>query len=93
MLSKLNSSIKEATVLLEGYQLDRAPILVEKLFLDLSRVYIKYTRERSEDPEMYAVLYESLINILKMFLSFLVLMVLILKEHNLMEILLLQIQL
>ncbi len=66
MLSRLNSTIKEITEVMDKYEIDKAPPLVEKLFLDLSRVYIKYTRERAEDPVLYKIIYDSITDILKM---------------------------
>lgn len=66
ILSRLNSTIKECTELLDKYELDKAPVLIERLFLDFSRVYIKYTRDRAEEPELYKVIYDVLIEILKM---------------------------
>lgn len=66
ILSRLNSTIKEATKQLDNYQLDIGPQLVEKLFLDLSREYIKYTRERVNEKEVFRIIYEVLIENLKM---------------------------
>jgi len=66
ILSRLNSTIKECTEILDNYKLDEAPILVEKLFLDFSRIYIKYTRDRAEDPLLYKIIYDTLMDILKM---------------------------
>ncbi|MFH1365421.1 MAG: isoleucine--tRNA ligase [archaeon] len=66
ILSRLNLTIKECTEILDNYELDKAPILVEKLFLDLSRVYIKYTRDRAEDPLLYKIIYDVLLEVLKM---------------------------
>ena len=64
ILSRLNSTIEKATGLLDNYQLDVAPKLVEELFLDLSRRYIQFTRGRKD--EVFEIIYETLINILKM---------------------------
>ena len=66
MLSRLNSTIKKVTELLDDNQFDRGPILVENLFLDLSRKYIQYTRTRTGDQTVFRVIYEVLINVLKM---------------------------
>lgn len=66
ILSRLNSTIKECTKMMDEYKLDESPILVEKLFLDLSRIYVKYTRDRVEDPALYKIIYDVLIEILKM---------------------------
>jgi len=66
IFSRLNSTIKQCTELLDDYKLDNAPKLIEKLFLDLSRKYIRFTRER-KDPVVFKVIYENLLNILQMF--------------------------
>ncbi|MDP2908995.1 MAG: isoleucine--tRNA ligase [Nanoarchaeota archaeon] len=67
ILSRLNSTIKECTELLDNYSLDGAPILAEQLFLDLSRKYIQYTRHRTENKEIFRIIFEVLLNTLKMF--------------------------
>ncbi len=67
VLSRLNSTIKKATELLDDYRLDLAPQLVEQLFLDLSRKYIQFTRERNNNGEVFKIIFEVLFNILKMF--------------------------
>jgi len=67
ILSKLNSTIKKATGLLDDYRLDLAPQLVEQLFLDLSRKYIQFTRERNNNGEVFKIIFEVLFKILKMF--------------------------
>ncbi len=67
ILSRLNSTIKKVTELLDNYRLDQAPQLVEQLFLDLSRKYIRFTRGRNNDEEVFKIIFEVLFNILKMF--------------------------
>ncbi|MDD5253559.1 MAG: isoleucine--tRNA ligase [Candidatus Nanoarchaeia archaeon] len=67
IISKTNSIIKKVTEAMENYELDKAPLLVEELYLDLSRTYIKLTRDRSESVEVLKTIYDSLMNILKMF--------------------------
>jgi len=71
MLSKLNSTMKYITELFENYNLDKTITEIEKLFLDLSRVYIKITRDKSNDDEtrglVLQVVSEVYIKILKMF--------------------------
>ncbi|MBM3199724.1 isoleucine--tRNA ligase [Candidatus Woesearchaeota archaeon] len=67
MLSRLNSTIKECTELLDEYWLDKSPHLVSKLFLDLSRGYIQYTRHRTADKTVFKIIYETLLSTLKMF--------------------------
>jgi len=66
ILSRLNSTIKEITELLDDNQFDKAPILVEKLFLDLSRKYIKFIRGRTDDTGVFKIIFEVLLNTLKM---------------------------
>jgi len=66
ILSRLNSTIKDVTKLLDTYQLDLAPQLVERLFLDLSREYIKYTRERVNKGDIFKIIYDVLIEVVKM---------------------------
>jgi isoleucyl-tRNA synthetase len=65
ILSRLNNTIKKVTELYEFYDLDKIPAELEKLFLDLSRKYMQYTREKiHEDPKLvlstiYKVLFET----------------------------------
>tara|TARA_Y100000310_G_scaffold171786_1_gene171950 strand:+ start:5730 stop:8570 length:2841 start_codon:yes stop_codon:yes gene_type:complete len=66
VLSRLHSSIKKVTNLFETYNFDKTITELEKLFLDVSRVYIKIVRDK-EDKEVYEVLKEVYINCLKMF--------------------------
>ena len=67
ILSRLNSTIKKATELLDNYRLDLAPQLIEQLFLDLSRKYIQFTRERNNNEDVFKIIFEVLFNTLKMF--------------------------
>ena len=62
----VHRKLTKSTNLLDNYKLDRAPILVNQLFLDLSRKYIKITRDRSNEKELFEVIFETLLNILKM---------------------------
>ncbi|MEK6844990.1 MAG: isoleucine--tRNA ligase, partial [Nanoarchaeota archaeon] len=70
IISRENSTIKKVTELMEDYKIDEIIGEIEKLFLDLSRIYIKLTREKAAGKEAGIVLnsvekvYE---NILKMF--------------------------
>ncbi|MBW3001904.1 isoleucine--tRNA ligase [Candidatus Woesearchaeota archaeon] len=73
MLSRLNSTIKQVTDLFEVYQIDKTITLIEKLFLDLSRMYIQLTRDKAsvgtpEEKEvvLYTV-YQVLFETIKMF--------------------------
>ncbi len=69
IFSKLNSTIKKATELFEDYKLNEVPLLVEDLFLKLSRTYIQLTREKSntEKKVVLYTIYNTLIEILKIF--------------------------
>ena len=70
IFSKLNSTIRKATKTFDEYKLNEIPLLIEDLFLKLSRTYIQLTRDKSagEDKKvvLYAV-YSVLIETLKMF--------------------------
>ena len=67
MLSRLNSTICRVTELFEDYELDKTIGEIEKLFLDLSRVYIRFTRERSDEKIVYETLEKVYSTCLKMF--------------------------
>ncbi|MBI2660377.1 class I tRNA ligase family protein, partial [Candidatus Woesearchaeota archaeon] len=47
IFSKLNSAIKKATEVFDGYRLNESPWVAEELFLELSRTYIQLTRDKS----------------------------------------------
>lgn len=47
MLSRLHSTIEKVTSLFNEYRLNEVPLVVESLFLDLSRVYVQMTREKA----------------------------------------------
>jgi isoleucyl-tRNA synthetase len=66
ILSRLNSTINQTTENMDKFYLDKAPKLVEDLFLDLSRRYIQLTRDRTNEKEVFEVIFEVLINSLKM---------------------------
>ncbi|MBI2628693.1 isoleucine--tRNA ligase [Candidatus Pacearchaeota archaeon] len=52
ILSRKNSTIRKITELMEEYKIDEIIPEIEKLFLDLSRIYIKMTREKiNSNPE------------------------------------------
>ena len=57
IISRKNSAIKKVTKLLEEYKIDETIKEIEDLYLDLSRVYIKLTREKSISDEAGKVLY------------------------------------
>jgi|TARA_B100001971_G_scaffold197432_1_gene206103 isoleucyl-tRNA synthetase len=71
ILSRLNSTIEEVTALFESYQLDKLIGKIEGLFLDLSRVYIKITRDKANDEKTKQIVFDSIfevyLNCLRMF--------------------------
>ncbi|MBW2993998.1 isoleucine--tRNA ligase, partial [Candidatus Woesearchaeota archaeon] len=81
ILSRLNTTIKTVTALFENYKIDQTITHIEKLFLDLSRVYIQLVREKSsigtpEEKEvvlhtLYTVLFETMkmFNVIAPFIS------------------------
>lgn len=68
ILSRLNNTIKKVTELYEFYELDKIPVEIENLFLDLSRNYMQYTRDKiHEKPELViSTIYKVLIETIKM---------------------------
>jgi len=73
MLSRLHSTIKQVTDLFEVYQIDKTITLIEKLFLDLSRIYIQLTRDKAsigkpeEKETVLYIVYQALFETIKMF--------------------------
>jgi len=73
ILSRLNSTIQKATYLFEHYQLNEIPLVIEDLFLDLSRQYIQLIREKissgSEKEKKLVIytIYQTLMNSLILF--------------------------
>ena len=73
ILSKLNSTIKKVTALMEGYQIDQAIAPLEELFLELSRTYIQMVRDKSslgseeEKQVVIYTIYKTLLEFCKMF--------------------------
>jgi isoleucyl-tRNA synthetase len=70
--SKLNSTIGKVTKCFNEYLLNQAPLLVEELFLELSRTYIQLIRDKisKDENSKKAVLlctYNALMDILKLF--------------------------
>ncbi len=60
IISKKNSAIKKATKLYDQYRINEVPLVIEELFLELSRTYIQLVREKSamgSDKEKQTVLY------------------------------------
>ena len=68
ILSRLNKTIKQVSENYEFYNLDKVPSLLEDLFLELSREYIKATREKiNQNPEVVlTVIFKVLFETLKM---------------------------
>jgi len=73
ILSKLNNTIEKVTNLFNLFKLNEIPLLVEELYLDLSRTYIQLVREKSslgtkEEKEAVAyTLYKVMVECLKLF--------------------------
>lgn len=73
MLSKLNSSIKELTAMMDNYNLDEVPWTVEELFLELSRTYVQLVRDKlaggteDEKNSVLYTIYNVMIETLKLF--------------------------
>lgn len=66
ILSRLNSTIEEVTQLFEEYKVDETITKLESLFLELSRSYIQYTREKEREIVLYTT-YEVLKKLVQMF--------------------------
>ncbi len=66
ILSRLNSTMKEVTTLLNEYRIDEISQLLENLFLDLSRDYIKFIRDRIEEKVVIDTMREVFIETIKM---------------------------
>jgi isoleucyl-tRNA synthetase len=70
ILSRLNSTIKKTTELLENYKLDEVITELEKFYLEISRGYIQMIREKASKKGKLAVAYtlnKCLAELLKMF--------------------------
>jgi len=67
ILSRLNSTIKRVTELMDNYKLDEIVNLIEELFLDLSRNYIKFVRDRIDEKIVIKTIQTVLLETLKMF--------------------------
>ncbi|MBU0894278.1 MAG: isoleucine--tRNA ligase [Nanoarchaeota archaeon] len=57
IISRKNSTIKKVTDLMKNYRVDEIIKEIENLFLDLSRIYIKLTREKVSTKDAGKVLY------------------------------------
>lgn len=73
IMSRLHSTIAKVTEKLDGYFVDEAPMMIEQLFLDLSRTYIQLVRDKAavgsenERKIVAVVIANVLLNTLKMF--------------------------
>jgi len=70
ILSRKNETILKVSELMEKYKIDEMITEIEKLFLDLSRVYIKSTREKVNSEDSGKVLFivkDVFIDVIKMF--------------------------
>ncbi|MEM2121506.1 MAG: isoleucine--tRNA ligase [Candidatus Woesearchaeota archaeon] len=69
IVSRENTTIKEITEAFNNYYLNETPIIAESLFLDLSRKYIRLSREKAnKKPELVAkVIFNVLMSSLKIF--------------------------
>ena len=73
IFSKLSSTTRKVSELLEKYKLNEVPGLVEGLYLELSRTYIQLTRDKSsigsenEKKIVLYTVYHTLMEILKLF--------------------------
>jgi isoleucyl-tRNA synthetase len=66
VLSRIHSGIKKITELFKNYHFDKTITEAEKLFLDISRIYIKLVRDKP-DQEVYSSLKEAYLAVLQMF--------------------------
>ncbi len=73
ILSKLNSTIQEATKFYESYDIDKTILPIEELFLELSRTYIQQTRDKltlgtkDEKQTVLDTIYTTLLTTIKLF--------------------------
>jgi isoleucyl-tRNA synthetase len=81
IISRLSSTIKKTTDLFEKYQLDQTITEIEKLFLDLSRVYIKITRDKANNSETKAIVLTTLLEVYKKILQMFSTICPLLTEH------------
>ena len=65
IFSKLSSTIRKVTKLYDEYKLNEAPLVVEDLFLSLSRIYIQLTRDKSNNSKKRDMVMYTIFNVLK----------------------------
>ncbi len=71
ILSRTNSALKKVTELFENYNFDKTIPEIDRLFLDLSRVYIKIVRNKANDDNTRKIVLNAILDVyiksLKMF--------------------------
>ncbi len=73
ILSRLNSTIEEVTNLYNSYKLNEVPLIIEQLFLDLSRGYIQMVRDKASSGtdkdklQVLSTVYKVYLETLKLF--------------------------
>jgi isoleucyl-tRNA synthetase len=65
ILSRVHSTVREAGKLHEQYLINELTPIIEKLFLDLSRDYIQFVRDKEDKQAVVDTLFESLMSIIK----------------------------
>jgi len=70
ILSRKNSTVKKVTELMEDYRMDEVIKEIENLFLDLSRVYVQFVRDKAASKDagkVLAAVEDVYLDVLKMF--------------------------
>ncbi|MBU0980163.1 MAG: isoleucine--tRNA ligase [Nanoarchaeota archaeon] len=70
MLSKLNSTIKHATLAMDDNRINEVPLMLEQLLLELSRTYIQFTREKEDRETVMSIVAEVLLPTITMLAPF-----------------------
>jgi isoleucyl-tRNA synthetase len=66
ILSRVHTTIKNVTEMYEKYMLNEPTALIEAAFLDLSRDYIQFIRDKEDKQLVFDAIYDSMLNIVKM---------------------------
>ncbi|MFP4424759.1 MAG: isoleucine--tRNA ligase [Candidatus Woesearchaeota archaeon] len=66
-LSRLNSMIKDATEAFETYHIYKVPGIIEETFLDFSRNYVQFVRDRINEKDVVNMLATFMIEVIKVF--------------------------
>jgi isoleucyl-tRNA synthetase len=66
ILSRVNSTLKLVSELHDKYQIDEIAPAIESLYLDLSRGYIQFIRDKEDRQLVVDTLYDGLLSIIKM---------------------------